>query len=481
MKIIRFLAVLIYYLSFMVYLYGEEPSLPAGLGSIAEESNDPVLPEGLGDGRHEEPSLPEGIGSVEESLQTSINHKKSIWTSPFQISGFIEGRGGIRIENDSEQKDASIGESRLQLEAERDWNRVNVQSTLDFLYDPVLDKHRIRLETGQGFLDVRQTYVLVRPFDFMDVKAGRQILTWGTGDLIFINDLFPKDWNSFIIGRDLEYLKAPSDALKVSLFSRWVNLDTVYTPRFDADRFIDGARVSFFNPLLGRRTGRNHVIDTEKPDDWFEDDEIALRLYKTIRGYETALYGYRGFWKSPGGNDPMTGEFTFPRLSVVGGSIRGVVGRGIGNVEFAYYDSRDDDDGDDPTIRNGELRFLMGYQQEVGHESTAAFQYYVEHMLDHDNYRQTLPPGIPKADETRHVVTLRLTKLYLDQNLELSLMNLYSPSDGDAHIRPKVHYKISDRWGAELGSNIFFGIDDHTFYEQFEDNTSVYVSLRNSF
>ena len=239
--------------------------------------------------------------------------------------------------------------------------------------------------------------------------------------------------------------------------------------------------MSFFNPLLSRRTGRNNVIDTEKPDDWFEDDEIALRLYKNIRAYEAAIYGYRGFWKSPGGSNPATGEFTFPKLAVVGGSIRGVVGKGIGNVEIAYYDSRDDDDGDDPAIRNGESRFLIGYQQEVGHELTAAFQYYVEHMLDHDNYRRALPPGVPKADENRHVVTLRLTKLYHNQNLELSLISLYSPSDGDAHVRPKLQYKVSDRWSVEIGSNIFFGIDDHTFYGNFKDNTNVYSGIRNNF
>ena len=178
---------------------------------------------------------------------------------------------------------------------------VRIQSTLDFLYDPVLDKHQIRLETGRGLLDVRQTYLLLRPFENVDVKAGRQILTWGTGDLIFINDLFPKDWNSFILGRDIEYLKAPSDALKASLFTKWFNLDMVYTPRFDADRFIDGERVSFFSPLFGRRIGRDNVVAVEKPDDWFEEDEIALRMYRNIHGYETAIYGYRGFWKSPGG------------------------------------------------------------------------------------------------------------------------------------------------------------------------------------
>ena len=35
-----------------------------------------------------------------------------------------------------------------------------------------------------------------------DLKIGQQVLTWGTGDYVFLNDLFPKDYQSFFSGRD---------------------------------------------------------------------------------------------------------------------------------------------------------------------------------------------------------------------------------------------------------------------------------------
>ncbi len=40
-----------------------------------------------------------------------------------------------------------------------------------------------------------------------DLRLGRQIVTWGVGDLLFVNDVFPKDWSAFFSGRPLEYLK----------------------------------------------------------------------------------------------------------------------------------------------------------------------------------------------------------------------------------------------------------------------------------
>ena len=390
---------------------------------------------------------------------------------PIETHGFYEVRGGYRLQNDKYQKDKSIMEGRLQLDlfSYFDWGDVKVKG--DVLGD---------LVTEEGDFDLREANVFTRPTDFMDLKVGRQILTWGTGDLIFINDLFPKDWQSFFIGRDTEYLKAPSDAAKVSLFGETANLDITYTPKFDPDRYIKGERISYWNPNLGRTAGRDAIVHTDKPDEWFEDSEIAARLYKNIENYELAFYGYTGYWKSPGGQDPATNQAIFPDLNVYGASLRGTVGKGIGNVEVGYYDSADDTSGNDPLINNSEMRYLLGYTQEIGRDLTIGLQYYIEQMLDYGSYKRNLPSG-PARDRYRHLTTLRLTRLLMNQNLRLSLFTYYSPSDKDVYMRPNANYKVSDNTAVELGSNIFFGDYPHTFFGQFQDNTNIYAGLRYSF
>jgi len=388
-----------------------------------------------------------------------------------EIHGFYEVRGGYRLQNDKYEKDMSIMEGRFQLDffSYLDWGDVKVKG--DVLGDMV---------TEEGDFDLREANVFTRPTDFMDVKVGRQVLTWGTGDLIFINDLFPKDWQSFFIGRDTEYLKAPSDAAKVSLFGDRANLDIAYTPRFDPDRFITGQRISYWNPNLGRTAGRDAVVHTDKPNDWFGDSEIAARVYKNIDNYELAFYGYRGYWKSPAGMNSAMTQAIFPDLNVYGTSLRGTVGKGIGNVEFGYYDSADDTGGDNPLINNSEMRYLVGYTQEIGRDLTMGLQYYIEQMMDFGAYKRNLPSG-PARDEYRHLTTLRLTKLLMNQNLRLSLFSYYSPSDKDVYMRPNANYKVSDNMAVELGSNIFFGDYPNTFFGQFRDNTNVYAGMRYSF
>ncbi len=449
----------------------EEPSLPPGLGGGTES---PSLPPGLG-GDSESPSLPPGLGGDTDDSPATDGTTDLRLTDrlPAWLHGFWETRVGMRTHNDPEQPgDLSIGESRLQLEAKKHWGDTALEVTADVYGDVV---------TEEAEFDLRQFRLTFSPVDAVDVRVGRQVLTWGTGDLLFINDLFPKDWQSYFLGRDQEYLKAPSDAIKVGWYPKWLNMEVVYTPRFDRDRFIRGERVTYFSPIFGP-SGRDRQVQTSPPNDWFQDDEVALRLYRRVKGFELALYGYRGYWKSPAGQTFVPFEATHPRLNVYGASARGPVGKGLLNVELGYYDSRDDSDGSDFGVNNSEWRFLIGYERELAKELTGAIQYYVEHMVDYDNYAASPFFRIfPKRDEDRHVVTVRLTKLLMDQNLILSFFAYYSPSDQDAFLRPKSTYKVNDRWTVEGGGNLFLGKDDHTFFGQFEKSTNVYVSARYSF
>ena len=116
-----------------------------------------------------------------------------------EYHGFYEMRAGYRLGNDPHEKDMSIMEGRYQFDlfSMRDWGDIKIKG--DAYGDGVEEK---------GVFDLREANLFARPSDTMDVKLGRQVLTWGTGDLIFINDLFPKDWRSYFSGRDQEYLKA---------------------------------------------------------------------------------------------------------------------------------------------------------------------------------------------------------------------------------------------------------------------------------
>jgi hypothetical protein len=102
--------------------------------------------------------------------------------------------------------------------------------------------------------------------------------------------------------------------------------------------------------------------------------------------------------------------------------------------------------------------------------------------MDYDGYYNN--PFTVKAtarDEFRHVFTLRLTKMLMNQNLILSFFTFYSPNDHDAYFRPIATYKLTDRWTLTANGNIFVGQDDHTFFGQMKNNSNLNLGVRYSF
>lgn len=387
------------------------------------------------------------------------------------LDGFVEARGGVRLQDDPQQRDGSVGELRMQLDLSSDLDWAILKFKGDLLGD---------LVTEEAEVELREFNLAGSPLEIMDAKLGRQVLTWGTGDLLFVNDLFPKDWQSFFIGRDDEYLKAPSDALKTSFFLDAFDLDLIYVPEFNGSVYIDGSRISYWNGLQGRIVGQDFIFVDDERNRIFRDDELHVRLAKNINGLELGLYGYHGYWKTPEGLLPAGPKLFYPGLAVGGASLRTTAMGGIGNIEIGYYDSLDDRDGNDPLIRNSEFRLLMGFERELARNFTGAFQYYLEYMQDYAQYQQTSPAATRK-DELRHLLTVRLTRMMLNQNLRLSLFAYYSPSDKDGYLRPKFHYKINDQLAVDGGCNWFFGADEHTFFGQFEDAANVYAGMRWNF
>ncbi len=390
------------------------------------------------------------------------------------LHGFAEFGVGARVRNDPLQPDdILLSEARFRLEFTHFTDGAEFAFKGDFLADGL---------TEEVDVDIRQAAIILRAADWLDVRAGRQILTWGTGDLLFLNDLFPKDFVSFFIGREDEYLKAPANALRFTFFSSLANLDLVATPVFEPDRSITGERLSFFDPATGTlqsATSMGGPLTPALPPRELGNGEMAARLFRRLGGYEVALYGYVGFTKQPLAFDPVADLPTYSPLNAYGASIRGAAAGGIAHFETVLYNG-DDDTGDDPNIPNSQFRGVIGYERELVPNLTGGAQYYVEHILDHDRLLAASPNPEFEPSETRHLITTRLTYRLLQQTLTASLFAFVSPNDEDVYLRPSLSYAWSDALTVAAGANVMVG-EDPTFFGQLERGSNVYLRARYSF
>ena len=401
----------------------------------------------------------EGWGDEEWSDE----EQATIW------SGFAEAGLGTRFHSDPLiSNDNTLEELRWRVESEWNPGKLALALKADAAYDGISSSFEA---------DIRDLSAAFTLGQNLDIKLGRQIQTWGTGDLVFLNDLFPKDWVSLFAGRDDEYLKAPGNSIRLTRFSSVVNVDFVWAPTFQPDNYLTGERFSFFSPLAGSNVAPAPPLSAIEPGNSLSNGEFALRLFKNVGGREYAFYAYQGFFKTP---NAMTASLqpTFAAMTSLGASLRQPLGRGLFNAEVSWYISNDDRDGDNPLIPNGQVRLLAGYEWEALVSFTVGLQYYLELALDHQALIDNSPVPEFEPDEYRHLLTNRLTYRGGRDKHIWSLFTFYSPSDKDAFLRPVYSYRHNDQWSVTAGANIFGGDEIHTFFSQLEDASNVYLRLR---
>jgi hypothetical protein len=323
--------------------------------------------------------------------------------------------------------------------------------------------------------ELREAYVDYTASNW-DLRAGRQIITWGLGDLVFVNDVFPKDHEALFAGRPLDYLKRGVDAVKLGAYPAFANFELVLAPHFRESRIPDARRFHLYD-LMPAVTTRG----TAKPG----QGDAGLRIYRDIAGWDAALYLYRGFQRTPSMRpDSMSAPtritYFYPQLSVYGASASGRIGEGVLNLEAAYYDSRQDRAGSDFAVPNSQTRLLMGYQIQPADDLSLGFPYYAEHMRDYAAYRAALPAGFPIDRRLSQTVTARLTQLFQHQTLRLSVYASYTAGSGDHFVNPELRYSFTDSvWGA-IGANLYGGKAWGPFGQLAKDD-NLYLQLRYGF
>ncbi len=369
--------------------------------------------------------------------------------------------------------DFLLGDERLQLKVEgaSEQGRSSFAAKVDLFQDALRDRSGI--EVREAFVDLTGKPAALR--------VGRQIVTWGVGDLLFANDVFPKDWVALFTGRPMEYLKVGSDAFKLDLHPGAIDAEIVVLPFFQPDRYPTGDRLLLpdpFPPGLPRLE--------EKKRRSLENVEFAGKLSRYVSDWSLSLYGARTFYRSPAMalDDPAAPSAVLvfhPALNTYGASATGSLLGGVVSLEGTYLDSEEDRAGTNPAVENSMAKALAGYSNPLWRDATLGLQGYLEWLLDHDNYRATLPAGFPPRDERRWLATARLTQLLWNQTFSGSLFAFWGVTDHDGYFIPSARYAASDDVWVEVGGNLFVGRDSHTMFGALDRNDNVYATVRYSF
>jgi hypothetical protein len=305
-----------------------------------------------------------------------------------ELRGFLQLNWSLNIASENPTGgDFKWAEERLQVEALTGHGKLKAELFHD----------HVEGAPGAG---LRELY-LDWAYGALQFRAGRQVLTWGLGELVFLNDLFPKDYQALFAGRPLQYLRKPVDALWLALYPQEASVDVVLIPRFEPDELPGPERFHVPAPP-----------GAEEPPVSLENLQVALRALRNFGGWDTALYFYKGF----------TGQPPYRRLLSWGLSLEGPVAGGVGGLEASLYRAG---------LRQG--RLLLRYEAQLARELTASLQGYLQ-------------------EGGSHVLSLKLLKQLWHQSLTLRWLSLWSPDEGDYLLLPQVRYRLSDTLWLALGA-----------------------------
>lgn len=410
----------------------------------------------------------------------------SVNVSGFEFSGFAELEQGANISGTgphANQGDQYVmANRRLRLKTSKSNANGGLYAKVDFVKDDII---------GENYLDIRELRLQYTPLSWLDLSVGRQVSTWGVGDMIFINDLFPKNWIALFQGRDMEMLKDTSDSLRLTSYFGETTFDMVYTPQFSPDTTPNGCYFDVYDPNSGKTIANNDACSSNrtfsKKDRNLDHGELALALKRNFLGQQASLYYYRGFFKNPKGLELSGSNYigTYPALEVYGASTEGQIGPGIFTAEYGYYNSKEDKEGNKMLIENSLMKYLVGYRMDFSAHWSAGVQWYQEWMQDYDQYGEALQMANPSAypyrkKEFQNTYTLRVTFKAQQETLWVNFFTYVRPEDKDSLTKIDITKKLNDNFSVTAGVNIFTGKDHYQDrdFGMLKDNDNAFIRLK---
>ncbi|MEN3045695.1 MAG: DUF1302 family protein [Candidatus Hydrothermales bacterium] len=351
------------------------------------------------------------------------------------------------------------------------WSK-NTQSNLLSLKEP---SYKLKAHIWEFYVNIYSF-----PFKNVDIKIGKQRISWGTADRLNPTDIInPYDLQNLLdFGR-----KIPSEAILINLyFPREFTLEGILLPKFIPPLLPED--ISIFKFFLNSFT---FDLDNIKDTIIFpslKNPMFASKLYGKLLKFNFSLSYFYGFDNFPllKETKPVIDKDTtvkffyfFPKIHMIGFDLAGEV-KDVGVwAELGCFIPVDT-----VKIRDPYLKYTTGLDYTFKNGLYINFQY---------NYGFFFERYSPDIENSLHsYLALRIEKKYLRENLKIGLSGIYEivcfkdiRKKSGYVTNPEVSYKPDDNLDINFGLINIHGNSPSSLFYSFKNFDQFYLNLKVNF
>ena len=374
-----------------------------------------------------------------------------------QINGFVDSYHALQT---GYPHKVMSSRTRLRLEMRVDYGEASLFSSVNLAYNGI-----IKDQTG-AFL--REAY-----FDyagrFLEVKAGRQIVTWGVVDGLRITDLIsPMDYTEFM-ANDYDDIRVPVNAINLKYPGESFSAEVVFVPV--PEYFV--LPTSDDNPWQMTAPNGMQMDLSGTPAKHIKNSEVGGRLRFFLENLDFSLTALHTYNKSPvtilkidQQQQTAVIKGIYEPMDVVGGDVSIPAGEIVIRGEMAFYF------GEPIALKNStdywhrsSFNALLGIDWYAGDNWTIMAQYMHKVIMD---YRSVLG-----TEQNTSMITARISKELLNNTLKLSVYGMLDVDNVGFYVRPAADYLLSDQITLSLGADILGG--RRGTFKTYDKNTQIWV------
>ncbi len=374
-----------------------------------------------------------------------------------QLNGFVDTYHALQLRSPQQ---IMSSRTRARLEMRANYGEASLFSSVNLAYNSI-----IKDQTG-AFL--REAY-----FDyagrFLEVKAGRQIVTWGVADGLRITDLIsPMDYTEFM-ANDYDDIRVPVNAINLKYPGESFSAEVVFVPV--PEYFV--LPTSDDNPWQMTAPNGMQMDLSGTPAKRIKNSEVGGRLRFFLENLDFSLTALHTYNKSPvtiASFNPQQQTAVikgiYEPMNVVGGDVSIPAGEIVIRGEMAVYF------GEPIALKNAmdywfrkSFNGLIGIDWYAGNNWTIMAQYMHKVIMD---YRDVLG-----TEQNTSMITARISKEVLNNTLKFSVYGMFDVDNVGFYVRPAADYLLSDQITLSLGAD-WLGGRRGTF-KTYKKNTQIWV------